>query len=57
MAAEQWTTQDVADYLGVKPGTIRAYMAREQMPAPDGHLGRAPWWWSTTVQRWRPNGA
>jgi hypothetical protein len=53
--AEQWTTRDVAAYLGVKTGTVRAYLVREQMPEPDGHLGaRTPWWWSTTIQRWRP---
>jgi hypothetical protein len=31
-----WTTSDVATFLGIAPSTIRAYVARGQMPAADG---------------------
>lgn len=50
----QWSVTDVAAYLGVKPRTVTAYLARNQMPAPDGRLGRTPWWWETTIRSWRP---
>ena len=30
-----WTTSDVAIFLGIAPSTIRAYVARGQMPAAD----------------------
>jgi len=37
--------------LGVKPSTWRAYMAREQAPAPDGReeISGTPWWWDSTI--------
>lgn len=49
---EQWTATDVAEYLGVRHGTVTSYKAREQMPPPDGHLGRTPWWWDDTIRAW-----
>lgn len=51
-AAEQWSVADVAEHLGVSPATVRSYAARGQMPAPDGRIGRSPWWWSTTITQW-----
>ena len=51
---EQWSVADVANYLGVKPRTVTAYLARGQMPPPGGRIGRSPWWWSTTIRAWRP---
>jgi hypothetical protein len=30
-----WTASDVATFLGIAPSTIRAYVARGQMPAAD----------------------
>lgn len=53
-AAKLWTVADVADYLGVKTSTIRAYMAREQMPEPDLNFGRKPVWHESTIRAWRP---
>ena len=35
-----WTASDVATFLGIVPSTIRAYVARGQMPAADS--GRMP---------------
>lgn len=50
---EQWSVADVATYLGVKPRTVTAYIAREQMPSPDGRVGRSPWWWADTIRKWK----
>ncbi len=52
MEREQWTTAEVAAHLGVSVGTVRAYSSRGQMPAPDGRLGRTPWWWAETIRAW-----
>ena len=49
---EQWTVTDVAAYLNVKHGTVTSYLNREQMPEPDGRLGRTPWWWADTIRAW-----
>lgn len=47
-----YTTADVAAALGVAASTVRAYSAREQMPAPTGHLGRTPYWSPEAIQPW-----
>lgn len=47
-----WAVSDVAAHIGVSPATVRAYLARGQMPAPDGRLGRAPWWKPATITEW-----
>lgn len=47
-----WTTQDVASYLEVAPSTVRAYVARGQMPAADRRIGREPVWRPATIRRW-----
>lgn len=49
------TTADVAAMLGVTPATVRSYSARGVMPAPDGHLGRTPWWERSTIETWATN--
>lgn len=40
--------EDVAEAWGVQPGTVRAYAARGQTPAPDGRVGDTvqPWTWT-----------
>ena len=48
----QWSVGEVAEYLGVQPSTVRAYVARGEMPAPDGHVGRSPWWTPETITQW-----
>lgn len=50
---DQLTTADVAALLGVTPATVRSYAARGDMPPPDGHLGRTPWWKPRTIEQWR----
>lgn len=57
MPREQWDTKAVAEFLKVKPGTVRTYStatshARYGFPKPDGYIANAPWWWSTTIKAW-----
>jgi len=47
-----WTTNDVAAYLGISQSTIRSYVARQQMPAPDRHIGRTAVWKPDTIRTW-----
>jgi len=53
-----WATGDVASFLGVAPSTIRAYVARGQMPGADRRIGREPVWRPATIRKWhRPTTA
>jgi hypothetical protein len=54
-APELWDVAAVADYLGVKPSTVTAYLARRQMPEPDYRLGGAPVWLAETIVKWHRN--
>ena len=56
-AGRVWTMAEVAAYLDVVEGTVRGYLARGQMPEPDGRLGRTPWWYPETIRSWRPGTA
>lgn len=47
-----WSTEDVATFLGVNASTVRAYVAREQMPQPDRHIGRMQLWKPETIREW-----
>jgi hypothetical protein len=47
---ERWLVADVAAYLGVATSTVRAYVTRGHLPAPDGRLGRTPWWRPETIR-------
>jgi DNA-binding XRE family transcriptional regulator len=49
---DYWTTAEVADYLGVHPGTVSSYRAREQMPPPDHRFGRTLVWRPETIRQW-----
>jgi len=56
---ERLTVPAVAALWGIKPGTFRAYRTRKAgakyAPEPDGWYDkRTPWWWRSTVERWRP---
>jgi predicted DNA-binding transcriptional regulator AlpA len=48
-----WSTEDVATYLSVNASTVRAYVARQQMPQPDRHIGRMQLWRPETIQEWQ----
>lgn len=50
----------VAVKLGVAPATVSQMMLRSgryPFPQPDGHVGRSPWWWSSTIDGWLPTRA
>jgi hypothetical protein len=53
-----WTTDDVLAYLRlagapVTPATWRAYVAREQAPAPARRFGRSPVWTPASIRSWQ----
>jgi predicted DNA-binding transcriptional regulator AlpA len=48
-----WTTQDAATFLGVTTSTVRAYLARQQMPPPDRRMGRMTLWRPSTIRQWQ----
>ena len=46
-------TTDAAALLGVKPATLRSYVARGQMPTPDGaDRLKGLWWHPATLTAW-----
>lgn len=47
-----WDLPTVAEYLGVRPGTVRSYLARGQMPLPDMRFGRSSVWRAKTIKDW-----
>jgi predicted DNA-binding transcriptional regulator AlpA len=52
LPSDWWTTSDVATFLGIAPSTIRAYVARGQMPPADRRIGREPVWRPATIRQW-----
>ncbi len=48
---EWWSRDEVANYLGVKPDTLSAYVHRDQMPEPT-YFGRSPMWRRDVIERW-----
>lgn len=59
-AAEWWTTEDIAAYLGVKPATVRRYRGREPehggLPPEDHTFLRTPVWRPATITAWKRPG-
>jgi hypothetical protein len=54
MARRKLTTAEAAERADCQPATWRGYVARGQAPKPDGHHdARTPWWWESTVDRWK----
>ncbi|WP_083503464.1 helix-turn-helix transcriptional regulator [Frankia casuarinae] len=49
---EWWTTSDVAEYLGVRVGTVSSYRIRGQMPEPDRTIGRTHVWRPQRILEW-----
>ena len=47
-----WTSEQVASHLGVSSSTIRAYLARDQMPPPDRKMGPLSLWRPDTIREW-----
>lgn len=58
--ADEWTTLDIAAYLGVALATVHTYRYRTQqgipgwLPQEDHMRGRTPTWHPATIMRWRP---
>ncbi len=52
MPTDTLTTEQVAELAGLKPSTVSAYKAREQMPAPSGYVGRTPYWNRDYINPW-----
>lgn len=47
------TVNEVAEWLGVEPNTLHAYLARGQMPEPDEKYGVTNLWKESTIKEWR----
>lgn len=45
-----WDSAAVGAYLGVTAKTVRDYATRGDIPKPDGHLGRTPYWFADTIR-------
>lgn len=52
LPTDWWATDDVATYLGVATSTVRAYLARHQMPGPDRRIGRMALWRPESIRDW-----
>ena len=51
--SDQWTMAEVAAHLGIAAQSVRRYRVRDaSFPAPDGKLGRTPWWRPETIEAW-----
>lgn len=46
------TIGDVAHLAGISASTVRAYLAREQMPPATGKIGRTPYWEPEAIEPW-----
>ena len=52
--SDQWTMAEVAAHLGIAAQSVRRYRVRDaSFPAPDGKLGRTPWWRPDTIKAWQ----
>lgn len=47
--------EQAADVAGLTAGTFQNYRYSGRAPEPDGHLGRKPIWWRTTIDNWLEN--
>ena len=57
-AREQLDIAAVARMLGVTPETITRYRQPDRadkyrFPPEDGKIGRSPWWYRETIEKWR----
>lgn len=44
--------RDLAEHLGVKVPSVRRYISRGDLPAPDHRVGRSPLWRKSTITAW-----
>ncbi|MGA8211874.1 MAG: helix-turn-helix domain-containing protein [Nocardioidaceae bacterium] len=52
LSDDWWTTEDVAAFLNVSASTVRAYVARQQMPSADRRMGKLNLWRPATIRDW-----
>ena len=53
LPTDWWMVEHVAAYLGIAPGTWRAYVARGQAPAAERKFGqRVSAWRPRTIKSW-----
>lgn len=50
--ANRLTYEDIAKKLEVKTASVRTYRKRGDLPQPDGHFGRTPYWDSETIDKY-----
>lgn len=46
--------KEAAAYAGKTPAAWKKARQRRPCP-PDGHFGRTPWWYPSTIDKWLPN--
>ena len=51
-----WTLKEVADWAGLRNGTVSSYHTRGQMPPAAMTYGRTHLWEPDVIKAWRPQG-
>lgn len=51
-ADDYLTIADIAELLGVTPGTVHAYRSRGYLPEPARLFGRTPVWTRAVIKKW-----
>ena len=46
------TRADICAAAGISVNSLAKFRTRGTAPAPDGRLGRTPYWHRSTVERW-----
>lgn len=52
MAERQLDRAALAAMAGINTDTLDTYKRDGRAPAPDGYIGRSPWWYESTAKRW-----
>jgi predicted DNA-binding transcriptional regulator AlpA len=47
-----WTVNDIAEYLGVKPKSVREYKTRKDLPEPMDKVGQSSVWDPKAIIEW-----
>lgn len=50
---EQLDRKGVAALVGIAVTSVDKYKMRGRLPTPDGVLGRSPWWYTSTIEKWQ----
>jgi predicted DNA-binding transcriptional regulator AlpA len=49
---DYWTIRQVAEFLGITESSVRVYLAKGNMPAPDQKYGVTNLWKPETIKAW-----